>query len=237
MLSYIHIPGPKGEEGYSSFYVYLPAGEGYYTQYRFEYCFYPPNDSIDYYGGTNDPANCEFFRIREAYIGTLEGESFTPCFRALQGGEVGFAFREERAGDFTGGFHGDEVMTEVSLIADGEVLALNKAYFGSFRSLVFEESSDMFSCNTPSERLVSHKQKYTFDGNTIKLWQYIEWCADTHNIASAFSPMLTVQRLDPADTSKVLTDTVEFFDKENGKLLISFDTSGYGAPNGTRFSE
>ena len=40
--------------------------------------------------------------------------------------------------------------------------------------------------------------------------------------------MLTVQRLDPQPPHRRLTDTVEFFDREGGTLVASFDTTPYG---------
>jgi hypothetical protein len=47
------------------------------------------------------------------------------------------------------------------------------------------------------------------------------------DIQSAFMPMLTVQRLNPDNTSRILTDTVELY-APDGSLAGSFDTSPYG---------
>ena len=112
---FIKIFAPREGDCCGDFFLYLPAGKGAYTQYRFVYMNNPANVELDFSGGPNDPANCSFYRIREAYIGSLSGEVFTPKFRALQGGEIGFAFCEKGAGDFCGGFHGDEVMTSTEL--------------------------------------------------------------------------------------------------------------------------
>ena len=43
--------------------------------------------------------------------------------------------------------------------------------------------------------------------------------------------MLTAQRLDPENTSEILTDTVEFFSPD-GKEVASFDTTACGADGG-----
>lgn len=235
--AYIKIFSPAAENKYSDFYLYLPAGPDNYSEYRFVYMNNPINPVLEYSGGPNDAANCDFYRIKEVYIGTLDGEVFTRKFRAMQGGEVGFAFCEKGAGDFCGGFHGDEVMTNVSLKLNGVDIPLNKAYFGSIDSFEFIEDSFIYRCNTPSEKLVLHKQKYTLSGNTLNLSQYIEWINDANPLVAAYTPMLTVQRLNPADTSKILTDTVEFYDKEGGELLTSFDTTSYGEALGGKFSE
>lgn len=235
--AYIKIFSPNNENKYSDFYLYLPAGKEDYAEYRFVYVKNPIKPELEYSGGPNDAANCEFYRIREAYIGKLEGEVFTRKFRALQGGEVGFAFCEKGAGDFCGGFHGDEVMTNVSLKLNGVEAALDKAYFGSFESFEFVEDSYLYRCNTPSEKLVLHKQKYTVSGNTLNLSQYIEWINDSKPFVAAYTPMLTVQRINPANTGEILTDTVEFYDKEGGELLKSFDTTSYGESLDGKFSE
>ena len=50
-------------------------------------------------------------------------------------------------------------------------------------------------------------------------------------LQKVYTPMLTAQRLHPEDTSKILTDTVEFF-APDGSLAASFDTSAYGADGG-----
>ena len=235
--SYIKIFSHNNEKKYSDFYLYLPAGKEDYAEYRFVYVKNPINPALEYSGGPNDAANCEFYRIREAYIGKLENEVFTRKFRALQGGEIGFAFCEKGAGDFCGGFHGDEVMTNVSLKLDGVETSLDKAYFGSFEGFEFIEDSYMYRCNTPSEKLVLHKQKYTVSGNTLSLSQYIEWINDSKQFVAAYTPMLTVQRLNPENAAEILTDTVEFYDREGGKLLKSFDTACYGETLDGKFSE
>lgn len=237
MKSYIKIFAPEDGKKYSSFYIYLPAGEEYYTEYRFVYVKNPIDPSLGFSEGPNVPANCELYRIREAYIGVLDGDIFTPSFRALQSGEIGFALREVGAGDFSGGVHGDEVFTYVCLTLDGKKMPLDEPYFGSFESFEFDMDSNIWRCNTPSDKIIFHRQKYTTDGNTLKLAQYIEWIADGKVLQSAYTPMLTVQRIDPADRATVLTDTVEFYDHPNGNIIKTFDTTPYGADAGGKYSD
>lgn len=234
---FLKVFSQKSGMKYSDFYVYLPAGAEHYAEYRFVYMNNPIKTALEYSGGPNDPSNCEFFRIREAYIGRLQGDVFLPEFRALQGGEVGFAFCEKGAGDFCGGFHGDEVMENSSLFADGVNIPLDESRFCSFEKLEFIEDSYLYRCNTPLDRLVYHKQKYSVSEDRLELSQYIEWINDAHPLVAAYTPMLTVQRLDPADTSIVLTDTVDFYDNEGGELVNSFDTSEYGSTLDGKFSE
>ena len=116
----------------------------YYTEYRFVYVKNPIDPSLGFSEGPNNPANCELYRIREAYIGKLDGNIFTPSFRALQSGEIGLALREAGAGDFSGGVHGDEVMSLVALSLDGKEMPLGESYFGSFESFEFSMDSTIF---------------------------------------------------------------------------------------------
>ena len=90
------LPVHEGEK-LASFHLYLPADDtGSFVQYRFRYVLRPVKPELDFTGGTNDSANSDLYRIFEAYVGTLDGETFTPQFRALQQGEVGLAEQVSR---------------------------------------------------------------------------------------------------------------------------------------------
>lgn len=226
--TYLEVLAPESGKEYASFYVYLPASRDgvYYTRYRFLFEENPVKPELTYETGVNDAANRRFYRIRTAYIVKREGDRFVPVFRALQDGEIGFAIREEGAGDFVGGFHGDEILTDVSLMVDGENVSLHEPRFCAFSALSFYEQSYIYRCNTPDERIMLHTQEYTVDGDRLLLKQDIEWIADGRPIHSGYTPMLTAQRLNPDNTDEMLTDTVEFYDAEGG-LIASFDTSDY----------
>lgn len=226
--SYLEVLSPENGREYASFHLYLPASEDgtYYTRYRFLFEENPVKTELTYETGCNDPANRRFYRICTADMVQREGERFVTLFRVLSGGEIGFAIKEEGAGDFVGGFHGDEVLTEVILTADGRFVPLDKPYFGSFSELSFYEQSYIFRCNTPGEKIILHTQTYTVDGDRLLLAQNIEWIADGHTLHSGFSPMLTAQRVNSDKTDEVLSDTVMFYDK-NDTLLATFDTTAY----------
>jgi len=226
--SYIHILSAEEGKKLSSFYVYLPTGEDYYVRYKFVYIMNPVDPELSFGDSSNVYANCEFYRICGAEVGKLTGEEFSKCFAALQGGEIGLAFREEGAGDFIGGFHGDELVSDLSLSLDGSETPLNKPFFGVFEEAVFSETSYIYRCNTPSEKLIFHKQRYFISGSEIKLEQYIEWISDAKMLSDAFSPMLTAYRIDPDDSLRILTDTVEFYDRPDGELITVFDTTLHG---------
>ena len=225
---------PKQGQKYSSFNLYLPLErEDHFAEYRFEYNINPPDESLGYGEGPNNPANREFYRINKAYVTKKVGEGyeFVPVFRALQGGEIGLALREVGAGDFVGGVHGDEVFTDLSLTLDGKEIPLCGEFFESFESFEFFERSEIFRCNTPAEKIILHTQRYSVLGDTLKLYQDIEWIADGRELQKVYTPMLTAQRLDPDNNERILTDTVEFFSPE-GCLVAEFDTTAYGADGG-----
>lgn len=229
---YLHILPKDEDKRLSSFYLYLPANDNdtdeYYVLYRFMYEINPYNPELSYENGPNNPSNREFYRIKKAYVVKRDGDEFTEVFRALQGGEIGFALREVGAGDFIGGVHGDELMLDVKLTVDGKEVPLNQTFFGTFETFEFYEQSEMFRCNTPTDKLMLHTQTYRVDGNTLRLKQDIEWVGDARVIQKAFTPMLTAQRLNPERLEQILSDTVEFYGV-NGELLTSFDTTPYGA--------
>lgn len=230
METRIYLKVLEREEGrnYSSFNLYLPAGgREIYTEYRFRYDINPVKPELHYGIGPNDPANREFYRINKAYIVRKDGENFVPLFRALSGGEIGLAIREEGAGDFVGGVHGDERLSEVRLTANGREMPLDRPFFGEITSFSFYERSTIYRCNTPENKLMIHTQSYGVDGDKLTLSQNVLWTSDGKRIQSAFMPMLTAQRFCVEDKCTVLSDTVEFY-APDGRLLECFDTSPYG---------
>lgn len=229
MRSYLEILSPECGRDLASFYIYLPASEdgAYYTRYRFMYEVNPKKPELTYENGCNDAANRRFYRIRTADLVRREGETFSTVYRVLSGGEIGFAIKEEGAGDFVGGFHGDELLSAVSLIVDGREMSLCKPYFGAFENFSFFEESYICRCNTPDENIIRHVQTYTREGDRLLLDQNIEWIADARKLHSGFAPMLTAQRVNPDKTEEILSDTVAFYSAED-ELLATFDTTPFG---------
>lgn len=226
-MVYVKVAARRKGEAYADFSLFVPAGGELFTEYRFAYAEHPINPALDYAGGTNDPANCRFYRICEAYLGTLLGEDLANARRVLQSGEIGFALREAGAGDFVGGFHGDEQLLAVALFGDGEEISLGEPSFGAYREVRFSETSRIDRCNTPTEPLCLHGQVYTVTGDTVSLAQRVEWIGDARPLDAAFMPMLTVQRLDPQDPTRRVTDTLTFFN-EAGDAVATLDTTPYG---------
>jgi hypothetical protein len=161
--AYIRIYEPEGGLPYGDFSLFLPAG-ALYAEYRFVYEQNPPKPELPFNKGPNDPANRSFYRIKTAWIVRQDGEWFVPQFRALQSGEIGLALREQGAGDFVGGLHGDENLTAVSLWLGDRELPLDQPFFGCADGFRFLQSSKINRCNTPDMLLALHDQTYTLDG-------------------------------------------------------------------------
>ena len=138
---FVEVLPPKAGRRLSDVYVYLPTGGGRHVQYRFAYTLFPPRPELGFSDRRKNTDNADFYRISEAYVGRLEGESFTPEFRALQYGEIGLAFIEEGAGDYVGGFHGDECAFHLSLSVDGHRLSLSEPSFTEGHEIGFFEFS------------------------------------------------------------------------------------------------
>ncbi len=224
----VRVAARREGEALSDFSVFLRAEDGRLAEYVFAYMEHPAKPSLGFGEGANDPAHCRFYRICEAYLCRLSGEEPVRELRVLQRGEVGLALREVGAGDFVGGFHGDEVILSVSLRGDGREIALDTPSFGCYREVHFSEHSQINRCNTPGELLCRHEQEYVMKDGRVALSQRVEWLTDAYCLSSAFMPMLTVQRLDPAAPERCLTDTLTFFDSE-GREVATLDTTPYGA--------
>ena len=227
-MIYLEVSERRTGEPYADFNLYLPTGQDRFVQYRFVYVDRPQNPALTYEGGANDAANSRLYRVREAYVGRLTEGCFSPDYRILQGGEIGFAMQERGAGDFVGGFHGDEVAQDIRLLGDGAAIRLDAPSFGAYTEVVFVHDSVICRCNTPSVPLCLHHACYTARGSELTLAHRIEFVADANTLVAAFMPMVTVERLDPANPSFRPTDLLSFYECEGGALVATLDTTPYG---------
>lgn len=227
-MIYVEVTEPRAGEPYADFYLYLPMAASRFLQYRFVYVECPEKADLTYDVGPNDPANSRLYRIREAFVGRLSDGRFAPDYRILQYGEIGFAMKEEGAGDFVGGVHGDEVADTFCLMGDGTPIPLDAPSFGAYTEVIFLQKSVIFRCNTKSTPLCLHEQRYTVRGGEMTLAHRVEFLTDANRLVAAYMPMLTVERLDPADPARRLTDLMSFYDREGGRLVATLDTTPYG---------
>ena len=215
-------------ESFADFSVIMPTLGGYSVEYRFAYLKNPENPELRFDYDIGGSTNCELYRPKTAYVGRLLPEGFEPSFRVLQGGEVSFAMRELGAADFVGGIHGDENMSEAALFAGGKQIPLDTPGRYTCHTAELRELSYINRCNTPSEKIILHRQRYSFDAEGIKLSQYLEWIAEPRTVERAYTPMLTVQRRSFENPERVLTDTVELYSDISSGPSYVYDTTPFG---------
>lgn len=200
---------------------------------------------LTYYNGSNGGYNRSNYRIKTAAVCKKNGSDFEKLYDVLQQGEISMAFKEKldgvMAGDFVGGFHGDENIKYedgkplVRLTLDGKDISTDgkeeRDYVGD--SVGFEQITYINRCNTPGVNIIEHSQKYTFDTDGVHVKQSAKFITDEYEKGrysldhfGSFMQMCTFWRVDSANTDKRICDDLKFFD-ENRRLVNEFNTSGY----------
>lgn len=226
----------SADDEFSSFNVYTqtthPSGE-YFIRYRFIYEYNEVDESLTWSTGSDTGANRSNFRIRTAQIVKKSGSGFLAIHQILQSGEISLAIREinretgKTAGDFVGGFHGDENLKNARLILDGVTpieLYGGKPGLYNCTSVEFIQRSIINRCHTTFDNVMNHNQHYLIDTNGIRLNQQVEWIKGdfSPNPANTYLQMFTLNRLNPEKAGDYLTTHVNLLD-EDGVTLSSVD--------------
>lgn len=231
---FVEVFAPKYEaHPYSSFNVYVqtthPSGR-YFIRYNFVYEYDAHDTSLTWFTGANTGAHTSNYRINTAQIVEKIGaQTFLDVYEILQGGEISLAIKEydpdgkAMAGDFVGGYHGDENLTSVSLVLDGsrEVSLLGgTAGFYNCTTVDFKQESVINRCHTPDEPVMNHIQHYLVDTNGVKLLQQVEWLVDDFTTSSGqtYLQMFTPYRTNPQNKSDYLTTLLNLLD-EDGNVI------------------
>lgn len=217
---------------YASFNVYVQtshSSEKYFIRYNFVYEYCAHDATLTWSTGANTGENTSSYRIKTAQIVEKTGaNTFSDVYEILQGGEISLAIKEydsvnkAMAGDFIGGYHGDENLTAVSLVLDGdrEVPLLNgTAALYNCTIVEFKQTSVINRCHTPDEPVMNHVQHYLADTNGVQLLQQVEWL-DTFTTSSGgtFLQMFTLYRTNPKDNTDFMTTRLNLLD-EDGNIL------------------
>ena len=226
-----------GEDEYSCFNVYTqtthPSGE-YFIRYKFVYEFDAVNESLTWSTGSNTGANRSNFRIKTAQIVKKTGDqTFSDIYEILQSGEISLAIKEKdgvtgaNAGDFVGGFHGDENLKTVSLILDGNKkirLFEGEAGFYNCTSVEFNQESIINRCHTNDDYVMNHIQNYLIDTTGVKLLQQIEWLVDNYTPTTdqTYIQMFTLNRLNANKSGDFLTTKLNLLN-EDGIVIAKAD--------------
>lgn len=205
---------------------------------------------LTWYNGSNGGFNRSNYRIKTASVCKKNGENFEKICDVLQQGEISMAFKEKLredgafAGDFVGGFHGDEnirydgdtPMVKISI--DNTELPLDgkeeREYVGN--SVVFEQTTYINRCNTPGVNIVEHNQKYTFDTNGVHVKQSAKFVTSDYEAGGKYAldnggsymQMCTFWRVNSSNNGGRICDDLKFFD-ESGEQVNSANTSQYNS--------
>lgn len=248
----------KGNLEYSDFYAYVrtsdPSGN-YYVQYNFDYIYndvansFAPNTctNISLYR-LNGATLVEITGVSETKI------TSKPIYTVLGGGEVSLALRwrnpdwsrlpaelnnstyiystnDSNNGtviEHIGGFHGDEWMSAVSLVADGTVVDLKTSEHTvlACSSLLFDLTSTMFTWGTSyktadeyyhGDPFAEHTQHFAINAGGIAHMQGIEWLVKDFETAG-YMPMFTMMR---GGINNRFIDTMRSYNAD-GKLVDTY---------------
>ncbi|ANQ21446.1 hypothetical protein BA893_07095 [Vibrio natriegens] len=123
-------------------------------------------------------------------------------------GEWEAAIREVGAGDFIGGYHGDELLNSVTLTINGVEVPLDESQYVA-DSFTFSQVSDMYSWHT-GEIVATHVKEYNFSQSGFILKQKIEW-KESIELSRAYLSMLPVKRKIDSTSGFQVTDTAWYW--------------------------
>lgn len=235
---FVEVFAPNGGNSeYSSFNVYTqtthPSGE-YFIRYKFAYECNAVDTSLTWDTGSNTGSNRTNYRIRTAQIVKKTGEqTFEDIYEILQSGEISLAIKEhntqtgKKAGDFVGGFHGDENLKTVSLVLDGTKkikLFEGEPGFYNCTTVDFKQDSIINRCHIIDDYVMNHIQHYLIDTNGVKLLQQVEWLVDNYgtDAGQTYIQMFTLNRLNSKKTGDYLTTSAKLLN-EDGATIDAVD--------------
>ena len=168
---YINAEGPDDSVGRLE--IYTPSRTGY-IEWDFLHC-------------VSEQKNANVWRMGYAY---KTDKNFTKEFQITVGGEWELAVHLPDRDDFSGGeIHGDEVMTNVLFLVDGDVVDVTESEsFRKFDELVIIESSNIYDPAEESElsddevtkvKIANHGSKHVFNSSGLTIHQTLEWVVDT----------------------------------------------------------
>lgn len=198
----------------TGFDVYIKGTEAYDKDYV----------RIPFKHTVNENTNADLYRIINAYAVERTGDTaFTQTIQAplLSTGELELAMREIENGvaadDFIGGYHGDEILSKVTLKVDGAEVDLTKAASYKGTKVEFVQEAAINKCNKPSEIVANHTKSYVIDKNGITLDQTLDW-VDSITLVSFYPCMFPVYRYDGK------TQVTDYITYETGGKKVVYDT-------------
>ena len=246
---------PSSGDLHSSFYIYVRTSDEsglYYIRYNM---ILESNNNRDIYK-SNSTSNVYNYRIRTAQLVKIhsvkdDGVVFTNLFEVLTSGEISLAVKQNQidmstitpaaqqmlqeassteARDFVGGFHGDEYIESVKLLADGVEIALKNIESKkvlSCSSVQFLQTTTIYAWGTSTSdsygrEMMSHSQDFKFTVDGVNNRQSVTWLDDGFHLNQFYMQMFTMRR--ETDDGKLICESFEMFD-ENGSSLGKYTTN------------
>jgi len=242
-ILYVEMLG-KGSLEYSDFCVYVrtndPSGQ-YYVCYNFKYQY----DTTATNYAPNSCTNISNYRIYGATLVQItnvseSGITATTVENVLGTGEISLAIRQRnpyldqiaesakehlqangQALEHVGGFHGDEWLSAVSLVADDTVIDLQTSEHKviACSAVRFDQTSTMYAWGTSYEGyrglpFAEHTQNFAINSKGINHMQMVEWLRGDFS-AAGYMPMFTMLR---GTYGNRFIDSMRSYD-DNGNLL------------------
>ena len=253
---YLEMLGKDNLE-YSDFYAYVRTSDlskDYYIRYKFDYIY---NDTADSYLANTCTNISSYRLngadlVKVTNVGDTQITS-TIVYTVLGGGEVSLALRwlnpdwtilpeslntsdyiftAENSNKGTviehiGGFHGDEWLSAVSLVADDQVIDLktSDAKVISCSSLLFDLTTTMYAWGTSYKTaneyykglpFAEHTQYFAINTNGINHMQSVEFLIENFKV-TGYMPMFTMMR---GSLNDRFIDTMRSYDADNNLLDV-----------------
>ena len=246
---------PSSSNLHSSFYIYVRTSDEsglYYVRYNM---VLESNNNRDIYK-SNSTSNLYNYRIRTAQLVKLisvekDNIAYTTLHEVLTSGEISLAVKQNQidmstitpaaqqmlkdansteARDFVGGFHGDEYIESVKLLADGVEIALQNVESKtvlSCSSIEFLQTTTIYAWGTSTtdsygRPMMEHSQDFSFTANGVSNKQSVKWLDDGFHLNQFYMQMFTMRR--ETDDGKLVCEKFEMFD-ENGNSLGAYTTN------------
>lgn len=174
--------------------IYQASGNGF-IEYNFE------RETVPFDGATSN-GNLDCWRIKSVYDASA---SYVRGTEIAQGGAWEMAIQEKGAPDYSGTYHGDEVLTDAYFIIDDLVRSQGSSFDVTNAKLEFVQKSKLYRCNTQTEIATVYRH-YLWEGNGFTLEQKIEFSV-AFAVKSAFLAMIPAKRTVTNSGGAQITDS------------------------------
>jgi hypothetical protein len=228
----VEVEAPKN--GYNTFHVYVktsdPSGD-VYIRYNFIYEYDDNRTSFN----SNTTTNISNFRVKTTDIVrvteiTETSVKYDYIKQVLQSGEISMAIKTINASgvtadDFTGGYHGDERLSYVKLLADGEEVNISggEKTVLTCNSVVFDQHVMAYEHGTSTADsygtdLTTHNQHFVITRESgVNNRQNLEWQKNIQILpGSTYLQMFTLNRYVKEGSTEYydVCDIVETYNKD-----------------------